>query len=241
MSSEVVHTRPMMDTTLRFGSHLPEGSLVLTFDDGPGATTGSGRGPRTIELAQYLAEEQIEATFFMCGKHVSDHREIPLEVMALGHRVGNHTWSHRHLPELDGDSIREELRSTRALLAECGVGGPIPFRPPWGEWDQRIDAEVNADQEILAGHSANYGWDIDGMDWQCWWNMGTPQECADSYLNHIRKTGSGVVLMHDSTADPGRPGEEMRAGNLAVDAVRILVPALRAEGFTFVPLADVDG
>jgi peptidoglycan/xylan/chitin deacetylase (PgdA/CDA1 family) len=191
-------------------------------------------------LATYLADEQIEATFFMCGKHVSEHPDVPSAVLALGHRVGNHTWSHRHLPELDDQAIRDELRSTRALLGECGVEGEIPFRPPWGEWDGRIDGAVRSDPEVLATHSANYGWDIDGMDWQFWWDMGSAKDCADSYLSQIRRQGRGVVLMHDSTADPGRPGEEMRAGNLAVDMVKLLIPMLRAEGFTFVPLAAVD-
>jgi len=230
-----------MDTSLRFGAgRLPDRSLVFTFDDGPGATQGPGRGPKTVELARYLADEQIEATFFMCGKHVEQHREIPMQVLELGHRVGNHTWSHRHLPELDDDSIRDEIRSTRQVLGDCGVDGPIPFRPPWGEWDARIAAAVAADEEILEGHSANYGWDLDGNDWRCWWDMGSPQECADSYLAVALAQGHGVVLMHDSTADPGTPGEEMRAGNLAVDAVKLLIPMLRNEGFTFVPLSAID-
>lgn len=231
----------MMDTSLRFGrDRLPARTLVLTFDDGPGATYGPGRGPRTGPLAEYLADEQIEATFFMCGKHVAHHREIPERVLSLGHKVGNHTWSHRHLPELDDETIRDELRSTRQILSECGVEGPIPFRPPWGEWDARIDAAVRADAGILEDHTANYGWDLDGMDWQCWWNMGSPQECADSYLKAALEADHGVVLMHDSTADPGTPGEEMRAGNLAVEAVKLLVPMLRLEGFTFVPLTAID-
>jgi len=176
-----------MDTTLRFGAgRLPDRSLVFTFDDGPGATDGPGPGPKTVELAQYLAGDRIEAT------------------------------------------------------CECGVDGPIPFRPPWGEWDARIEAAVRADEGILEGHCANYGWDLDGMDWQYWWDQGSPQECADSYVKTALEHGSGVVLMHDSTADPGTPGEQMRAGNLAVEAVKLLVPRLRAEGFSFVPLADLD-
>src|SRR4051812_46293731 len=44
------------------GSELPDHTLALTFDDGP--------GPRTKELADYLATEGVKATFFINGNHV---------------------------------------------------------------------------------------------------------------------------------------------------------------------------
>ena len=46
--------------------------------------------------------------------------------------------------------------------------------------------------------------------------------------------------MHDSSADPGSVGEQMRAGNAVLDMVMLLVPMLRAEGFAFAPLTAVD-
>ena len=52
------------------GGALPSGTLCLTFDDGPGATARPGPGPRTLELARYLADEEVPATFFLSGKHM---------------------------------------------------------------------------------------------------------------------------------------------------------------------------
>ena len=48
--------------------------------------------------------------------------------------------------------------------------------------------------------------------------------------------GSGVVLMHDSSADPGEDGVRLRAGNRTFEAVTMAVPELRRRGFVFVPL-----
>ena len=230
-----------MDTVVRGGGgRLRPRTLVLTFDDGPGATVGAGPGPRTLELAQYLATEQISATFFMCGKHVEVHPQIPAQVLSLGHQVGSHAWSHTPLPNLDDRAIRGELLATRRLLAECGVEGPIPLRPPYGLWDERTEAVVVADAELASGHSAVYLWNVNAGDWRFWAERGSTHECAEEYVRAALESDGGVVLMHDSSADPGSVGEQMRAGNALLDMVMLLVPMLRAEGFTFAPLTAVD-
>ena len=54
------------------GVLLPERTLCLTFDDGPGATDGPGVGPRTVDVAQYLSDQGVSATFFMVGKFAAD-------------------------------------------------------------------------------------------------------------------------------------------------------------------------
>ena len=64
-------------------------SIALTFDDGPSPTT-----PRLLD---YLAAENIRATFFQCGMNVERNPDIARAVLAAGHEVGNHTYSHPHL------------------------------------------------------------------------------------------------------------------------------------------------
>jgi peptidoglycan/xylan/chitin deacetylase (PgdA/CDA1 family) len=50
------------------GNDLPDKTVCLTFDDGPGETKEQdGPGPRTLELAQFLDSRAITATFFVLG------------------------------------------------------------------------------------------------------------------------------------------------------------------------------
>jgi len=231
----------VLDSRIRTGAGvLPSRRLVLTFDDGPGLTTGAGPGPRTRELGQYLAEERIPATFFMCGKHIAEQPDMPAELMALGHHIGNHTWSHRSLLSLDSESIQREVLSTRQLLTECGVGGPIAFRPPFGEWDSRVSAAMRANEQIRVGHDAVFLWNVNADDWRSWDHGAAPDDCARSYESAALAADSGIVLMHDSLADDGPHAARRRAANRTLEAVMLLVPRLRAQGFTFIPLSQVE-
>src|SRR3954454_7310671 len=68
------------------GSDLPAGSYALTFDDGPGA--------RPEELATWLGDRGIVATFFMNGKNVPGLESAVRAVVARGHILANHTQNH---------------------------------------------------------------------------------------------------------------------------------------------------
>ena len=229
-----------MDVVPRIGAgRLPEGTLCLTFDDGPGATTHAETGPRTLDVARYLADEQIDVTFFMCGKHVALHPDIPAQVLALGHQVGNHTHTHRRLHDLDDAELAADVHRSRVVLGESGVDGVIPFRAPWGYWDDRIAGVFQEDRDVSRYHDAVHFWDIDGSDWMHWRDDLGVEACVEAYLTAARAKGSGVVLLHDSTADPDEMGDRMRAANRCAELVRVLVPALRAEGFRFAPLSAV--
>ena len=175
----------------------------------------------------------------MCGQHIENYPGLPSELMALGHQIGNHTWSHRSLLGLDRQAIQREVLSTRQLLAQCGVSEPVPFRPPFGEWDRRVSAATRADAQIRASHDAVYNWNVNAEDWRFWDSGATPDECARGYLSAAIAADSGIVLMHDSLADLGPNTARRRAANRTFEAVMLLIPRLREHGFTFVPLSQV--
>jgi peptidoglycan/xylan/chitin deacetylase (PgdA/CDA1 family) len=218
------------------GAALPERVLCLTYDDGPGATAGEGPGPRTLELAAYLADEGIRATFFMTGAHVALMPDAPADVAGLGHLVGNHTLTHPDLGRLvaDGGDAVAEVVTTDALIRP-GVDGAVYLRPPYGSWSPAVADQLNAVWEVSTGHVGPVGWDIDGSDWSLWELRVDAAEAARRHLDAIDEVGSGIVLMHDSTAD----SEEIKQGNAAYATTRILVPELRRRGYSFVPLEDV--
>ena len=97
------------------GDRLPDRTLCLTYDDGPGQVQGNGPGPRTLELAEYLFERGVPATFFVIGKHLELYPQLPGQLSQMGHLVGNHTSTHPGLVALavGGGNVCDELLENR--------------------------------------------------------------------------------------------------------------------------------
>jgi peptidoglycan/xylan/chitin deacetylase (PgdA/CDA1 family) len=113
-----------------FGDHLrridtTEKIVALTFDDGP-------IPPNTLRMLDLLDRHQIKATFFMMGRNVERWPDVAREVLARGHEVGNHSYSHPRLVFMRPSRVREEIERTDALLRGVGVTGDIYFSPPHG-------------------------------------------------------------------------------------------------------------
>lgn len=226
----------MFNTEPITGANLPEGQLVLTYDDGP--------GPNTLAVAEYLSEMGIEATFFVVGESFEKLPEVPGRVRALGHRLGNHTWTHSGgglTAQLErGGDIVDELMRTAALLSGEQT---LAFRPPYGFWDQQVAATLNADAILSPGHVGPFNWNIHCTDWQAWHDGIDPITVADCFRADARTKKKGIVLLHDYTAEAHRRPEPeyriMAENNRSAELTRALVPMLMADGFRFMPLATV--
>jgi peptidoglycan/xylan/chitin deacetylase (PgdA/CDA1 family) len=101
------------------------GELALTFDDGPNPAWT----PRLLDL---LASHNVHAIFFMVGSHAQAVPTLVQRVVAAGHLVGNHSWSHPNLAYSSTGRIHEELSRTQQTLEQI-TGAPVRyFRPPFG-------------------------------------------------------------------------------------------------------------
>jgi peptidoglycan/xylan/chitin deacetylase (PgdA/CDA1 family) len=218
------------------GDKLPPGTVCFTYDDGP--------GPHTLELGRYLFEQQIPATFFVLGSHVEQHPDVLPRLHDWGHLLGNHTYSHPGLVSLvlEGGDAVGELEKTDRLIRPYLDGDVVFFRPPYGNWREQVtpdgpDREVSVVADLLnrSGRFADYlgpvNWDITGEDWDFWGREQSPEECARRYLEETEKVGSGIILMHDSSAE-----EFLRVRNRTWQMTTILVPLLQARGYRFVRL-----
>lgn len=217
---------------------MAPGTLCLTYDDGPGATEGDRPGPRTLPLATYLADEGVPATFFMSGRHIDAMPDAPAAVRALGHLVGNHTWSHPNLVDAHeaGVDLADELSRTAAAIGSHGRQ-PTFVRPPYGAWSRGVAAALNAAAKVpgRVGQVGPVGWDVETGDWRLWSRGVDAQEAVRAHLRAVEAVGRGIVLMHDSTAD----SESIKNGNRAYETARLLVPELRRRGYRFVALDEV--
>lgn len=219
------------------GASLTDKTLCLTFDDGPGETMGAGPGPRTLEVARYLSEARVRATFFMVGKFASDLPEVMAELESLGHLIGNHTYDHPNMPDYvaqGGDPVIQ-LARTDGIIRKW-IDAPVTyFRPPYGEWSEAIANALNGHLTTSLSHIGPVSWDIDASDWKYWMDRREPLQCKEAYLNEINNKGHGIVLMHDCTADI----EVVKTRNRALELVKLLIPDLLERGYRFARIDEV--
>jgi peptidoglycan/xylan/chitin deacetylase (PgdA/CDA1 family) len=169
----------------------------------------------TAPLLDALAELGAPATFFVVGRDVDANPALVARIAREGHELGNHTYRHRYLPLARSRSVERELSATdRAVVRACGVV-PRVARPPWGG---RSPHNVRVFRRL---RKRLVLWDVNSFDWK-----GKPAaEVVERVLTRAR-SGS-IILMHEA-----RDG-----GQTTIDAVRMLVPALRARGFELVTVS----
>jgi peptidoglycan/xylan/chitin deacetylase (PgdA/CDA1 family) len=106
-------------------THPRERIVALTLDDGPSGTIGDS-------LIDVLRAHGAHATFFVTGGELAASPGTGAKLVAAGHELGNHTYTHRRMVLVTPGRIREEVERTDSLLRAAGQRGPIWFRPPFG-------------------------------------------------------------------------------------------------------------
>lgn len=105
---------------------LRERCVALSFDDGPEP------GP-TSEVLRALAARGVKSSFFVEGARVEQHPQLARAILAAGHELGNHTYSHRRMVFRSPAFVADEIERTDRVLRSVGSVGPILFRPPFGK------------------------------------------------------------------------------------------------------------
>lgn len=179
---------------------MRENLCAITFDDGPSRNTG--------RLLDMLSSYGIHATFFLLGKNAALRPSLVQRIVAEGHEVGNHSWSHPKLRALNKEQQYDELARTDALLRELGAS-PRHIRPPYGAY--------NEDTVELAGDLglSIMLWSQDSHDWK---RLPVNYALLPNTLGHVYGPGElrGIFLFHDSLKrtvdDLPRIIDELRAG-----------------------------
>jgi peptidoglycan-N-acetylglucosamine deacetylase len=171
--------------------------VALTFDDGP--------GPWTAELATALRRAGAPSTFFLVGNRVHSWAAGARAAARAG-ILGDHTWSHPHLPKLAPAAVERELRSTQLAILRATREFPALFRPPYEQATPRIDRIARSLGLLDVRWSVDSGDDVPGA---------APQQVVRNVLASAR--GGSIVLLHD-------------AHPWTAEAARAIVRGLRARG-----------
>ena len=139
------------EAVARLGTHrvvwnttVTQPIACISFDDGPTPDFT----PRILEA---LADAGVTATFNVMGHNAVQHPDLLREVVAAGHEIGNHTWTHKDLTTLTAAQTRDELVRCRDEVAALIDAPFTSFRPPRGEitgYALRVAAELGYDTYI---------------------------------------------------------------------------------------------
>lgn len=197
---------------------------ALTFDDGPDPELT----PRILEV---LAEHGVQATFNVMGWNALRHPDLVRAVVAAGHELGNHTWTHQDLALQSTLQTRRQLERGREAIERTAGVRPRFFRPPRGNLTGsaiELAAELGYDVLLWSVTRGSAG-------------VGTPASVAD----HLARTVApgDVVALHDGigrgTFHPRGPGaHRLRARRLVeVQALPAAVERVLGRGLRLVTVS----
>ena len=150
-----------------------ERGIYLTFDDGP--TPGV-----TEWILATLKRYDAKATFFVLGKNAEKYPDLYRKILADGHRVGNHTYSHQKGYLMSLERYLEDID-----LASYSVQSNL-FRPPY--------ARVTSSQmRAVAQRYKVVMWSIISRDYN---RKITGEMCLRGVLPHLK--AGAILLFHDS-------------------------------------------
>ncbi|MED1865277.1 polysaccharide deacetylase family protein [Fictibacillus nanhaiensis] len=185
--------------------------VTLTFDDGP--------TDNTDEILTILKEEEVKATFFVTGKEIEENLEDAKEIVAAGHELGNHSYSHERMVLKTPSFIKNEIETTDELIRKAGYEGKIHFRPPFGK--KLIGLPYYLDKH----HRKTILWNIEPETY--------PEIASDStkIVKHVSRNiqpGSIILLhvMYDSRRE-------------SMKSVKGIITDLKAKGYTFKTVSEM--
>jgi len=199
--------------------------LALTFDDGPDPEW-------TPAILAILKQKKVTATFFMIGSAMEAHPGLVQQVLADGHEIGNHTYTHPNLADTPAAAVRLELNATQRLFQALTGRSMRLFRPPY-----MGDAEPSDADEIIPVETAQslgyitIGTHVDTLDWM----MPSVPQMMNDVLREVSDPDpnlrGNIILMHDSGGDRSQ----------TVALLPILIDTMRAKGYSFVPVSELGG
>jgi peptidoglycan/xylan/chitin deacetylase (PgdA/CDA1 family) len=191
------------------------GAVVLTFDDGPDPAVT----PRVLDL---LDAHGARATFFCIGERIASQPDLAREIARRGHRIENHTQTHRnlfffHLPA----TLEREIDACQEAVLRVSDRAPAYFRAPAGIRSPLLQGVLSRTGLRLAS----------------WTRRGFDTIARDPGLVAARLTrglaAGDVLVLHDGARHP-RAGRE----RVVLEALPRVLDAIGAAGLRAAPLPD---
>lgn len=159
--------------------------IYLTFDAG----YENGYTPAILDA---LKKHNVKATFFLVGNYVISCPKLVRRMVAEGHNVGNHTFSHPNMAKISSkEAFQKELTDLETVFHDATGEDMVKYyRPPQGKY-----SKDNLKMAKELGYKTFF-WSLAYVDW---YNdkQPTKEEAFKKLLGRIHP--GAIVLLHSTS------------------------------------------
>lgn len=191
---------------------LRDKEVVLTFDDGPVPST-------TNKVLLELERHCTKATFFLVGKMAKTYPATVRKILAKGHTVGAHGYTHRNLGHTNAKTaIQDVSAGIQAVNKAAGRKSAPFFRFPYLSESKAVNGYLKR-----SGYGV-FAIDVDSLDYR----ISSPKAMVNRVMSELRRHGKGIILMHDIQ-------------RVTANGIGNLLDRLKAEGYKIVHIRGRGG
>ena len=184
--------------------------VAMTFDDGPHPTLT----PRLLDI---LGQRGIRAPVYVIGTNARRYPELTRRIVAEGHEIGNHTWSHPYMNRRGTEAMFREIDRTNQVVYDYTGLAPVTFRPPYGAFNQGQRQMLHRER-----HMPTILWSVDPLDWK------RPGSSVVTSRILNRSHPGAIILSHDIHSP-------------TIEAMPATMDGLLARGFEFATMSQMLG
>lgn len=178
--------------------------VALTFDDGPHRSY-------TDKLVEILKSKNARATFFVLGQNAERYPEIMKNIFLNGNEIASHSYSHPAFSRLSDDEIVLQINKTSDILENIVGVRPNLFRPPYGDFNDKIFEKVDMDFIL---------WSVDSLDWKY-------RNVNSNFKNTVPYTQDGsIILFHDIHEE-------------SINSIPTIIDDLKSKWYEFITVSEL--
>lgn len=169
---------------------------------------------KTQGILDIMQKFDAKGTFFLVGFWIDKYADETKAIAEAGFDIGNHSRNHLNMPKLSDGEIKAEIEYVNDKVVELTGKRPTYFRAPFGDYNDRLVSAV----ESLG--MVEVQWSIDSLDWK-------GLSAKQIYDRIIPKAKSGDIVLFHNNSDH------------VLDALPMVLTALKSKGFRFVTLSEL--
>lgn len=166
------------------------------------------------KILETLEKQQVKTTFFMVGDWIEKNEESAKKIFAAGHELGNHSYNHPHINNLNYDKNIEQIKKCSELIQKITGKPSTLYRGPYGEYN---DTVLQAAKDLK---HTTIQWSIDSLDYKS-----LTGEQMWERIEPKLQNGS-IILMHNGTEN-------------TANSLSDIITNIKNKGFTIVPVSEL--